>query len=564
MGTQLTNNQILLKECISQEYNESNGYKDANSYFEHFAASQILKDFNLSDEEIDNGNTGGGNDGGCDNLYVFLNSELVTIDQIERLNATKGSYLDFFILQSKNTTSFNEQTITNWKNVSNNLLNMSNNLNNYSKRYNELTIEMFGLFRDAIAKLIRSQVKIRFYYYYITLGTQVHHNVEMQANELKELVKCYYPSAEVQVSFITADQLLHMYNTDSEIMVNLDLVEQPISLSKNEYISLVKLGTYFKFITDDNQFLRKSFFEANVRDYQGHNSVNSCIAGTLEGDEAEDFWWLNNGVTILSTDIKLITNKSLQVVNPQIVNGLQTSREIYNYFSKRSDKHYEDNRTILVRVIQPKSEKSRDNIIFSTNNQTSIPKSSLRVTDTIHLQIEMYFKNRGLYYDRRKNYYKNQKKKAIDIISVSFLAQCLISLILRKPDFARARPSTLLTDEATYKQLYEDNLDLEVYYKAARIGRNVQNTLKKSMNIKNTEVNDILFYVIYAVVANELKKKKITFVDLKEFDLNKLTENTIIQVANEIYSKYIDLGGNSSIAKSKTFIDNIYLLFNLN
>ena len=441
---------------------------------------------------------------------------------------------------------------------------MSNNLNNYSKRYNELTIEMFGLFRDAIAKLIRSQVKIRFYYYYITLGTQVHHNVEMQANELKELVKCYYPSAEVQVSFITADQLLHMYNTDSEIMVNLDLVEQPISLSKNEYISLVKLGTYFKFITDDNQFLRKSFFEANVRDYQGHNSVNSCIAGTLEGDEAEDFWWLNNGVTILSTDIKLITNKSLQVVNPQIVNGLQTSREIYNYFSKRSDKHYEDNRTILVRVIQPKSEKSRDNIIFSTNNQTSIPKSSLRVTDTIHLQIEMYFKNRGLYYDRRKNYYKNQKKKAIDIISVSFLAQCLISLILRKPDFARARPSTLLTDEATYKQLYEDNLDLEVYYKAARIGRNVQNTLKKSMNIKNTEVNDILFYVIYAVVANELKKKKITFVDLKEFDLNKLTENTIIQVANEIYSKYIDLGGNSSIAKSKTFIDNIYLLFNLN
>ncbi|MEZ7764761.1 AIPR family protein [Gemella sp. 27098_8_92] len=441
---------------------------------------------------------------------------------------------------------------------------MSNKLNNYSKRYNELTIEVFGLFRDAIAKLIRSQVKIRFYYYYITLGTQVHQNVEMQANELKELVKRYYPSAEVQVSFITADQLLHMYNTDSEIMVNLDLVEQPISLSKNEYISLVKLGTYFKFITDDNQFLRKSFFEANVRDYQGHNSVNSCIAGTLEGDEAEDFWWLNNGVTILSTDIKLITNKSLQVVNPQIVNGLQTSREIYNYFSKRSDKHYEDNRTILVRVIQPKSEKSRDNIIFSTNNQTSIPKSSLRVTDTIHLQIEMYFKNRGLYYDRRKNYYKNQKKKAIDIISVSFLAQCLISLILRKPDFARARPSTLLTDEETYKHLYEDNLDLEVYYKAARIGRSVQNTLKKSMNIKNTEVNDILFYVIYAVVANELKKKKITFVDLKEFDLNKLTENTIIQIANKIYSKYTNLGGNSSIAKSKTFIDNIYLLFNLN
>lgn len=564
MGTQLTNNQILLKECINQEFNESNGYKDVNNYFEHFAASQVLKDFNLSDEEIDNGNTGGGNDGGCDNLYVFLNSELVTIDQIEGLNATKGSYLDFFILQSKNTTSFNEQTMTNWKNVSNNLLNMSNKLNNYSKRYNELTIEVFGLFRDAIAKLIRSQVKIRFYYYYITLGTQVHQNVEMQANELKELVKCYYPSSEVHVLFINADQLMDMYNTDSEIRVNLELLDQPISRSENEYISLVKLGTYFKFITDDNLFLRKSFFESNVRDYQGHNSVNSSIADTLEGKGKEDFWWLNNGVTILSTDIKLITNKSLQVVNPQIVNGLQTSREIYNYFSERSQKCDEDTRTILVRVIKPESEESRDNIIFSTNNQTSIPKSSLRVTDTIHLQIEMYFKNRGLYYDRRKNYYKNQKKKAVDIISVSFLAQCLISLILRKPDFARARPSTLLTDEDTYKDLYEKNLDLEVYYKAARIGRYVQNTLKKCTHMKNTEVNDILFYVIYAVVADELKKKELSFLDLKEFDLNKITENIIIQVANKIYNKYKALGGNSSIAKSKIFIEDIYSLFNLN
>ena len=31
----------------------------------------------------------------------------------------------------------------------------------------------------------------------------------------------------------------------------------------------------------------------------------------------------------------------------------------------------------------------------------------------------------------------------------------------------------------------------------------------------------------------------------------------------EIYDKYKELGGNSRIAKSRTFIDDIYLLFNL-
>ena len=100
MVSQQTNNQILLRECFKQEFEENGGYNDINTYFEHFAASQVLKNFNLSDEEIDNGNSGGGNDGGCDNIYVFLNDELVTADQIERLNATKGSYLDFYILQS--------------------------------------------------------------------------------------------------------------------------------------------------------------------------------------------------------------------------------------------------------------------------------------------------------------------------------------------------------------------------------------------------------------------------------------------------------------------------------
>lgn len=563
MTSKLTNNQLLLKECIMQEYDDAIGYSDVSTYFEHFAAAQILKDFNLSDEEIDNGNSGGGNDGGCDNLYIFLNDELITADQIECLNAPRGSYLDFYILQTKNMTSFGEDVIMKWKTVSDNLLNMSNTLEEYASRYNEAMIEVFGMFRDCVAKLVRSQVKIRFFYYYITLGIEVHQNVQEQASELKNIVKKYYPSSEIKVCFVTADELMDKYNTDSEIRVNLDLADQPISLSENEYISLVKLGTYFNFITDDNNNLRKTFFDANVRDYQGHNSVNSSIAETLEGSESEDFWWLNNGVTILSTDIKLITNKSLQVVNPEIVNGLQTSREIFNYFSDKPENIDEDKRTILVRVIKPESEQSRDNIIFSTNNQTSIPKSSLRVTDAIHLQIEMYFKNHGLYYDRRKNYYKNQKKKAADIISVSFLAQCLISIVLRKPDFARARPSTLLTDEVTYKLLYEDNQNLEAYYKAARIGRKVQNVLKSDRSMQNTEVNDVLFYVIYAVVADKMKKKELNFSDIKDIDLEDITDANIMSVANKIFEKYKELGGNSKIAKSKTFIDDIYSLFEL-
>ena len=553
----LTNNQILLRECIEQEFNDSTGYADISTFFEHFAIAEVLKDYNISDDEIDNGNVGGGNDGGCDGIYLFLNDELVSPDQIESLSAPKGSTLKLCIFQAKNELGFKEDAIMKWKTVSENLMNMSSSLSEYSVRYNEQTIEALSMFRDVMTKLIRSQIKLRIHYYYVTLGIEIHPNTKQQSEELKKIVKQYYPSATVDVSFIGADSLMELYNTESEIRIELVLAEQPISLSNKDYVALVNLGTYYRFITDDSYNLRKSFFEANVRDYQGKNGVNTSIADTLEHRSSEDFWWLNNGVTILASEITLITNKSLQLVNPEIVNGLQTSREIFNYFSENRNAVEKEKRTLLVRIIMPESEEARDNIIFATNNQTNIPKSSLRVTDPIHLQIEMYFKSRGLYYDRRKNYYKNQKKKSSDIIGVSFLAQCLISLVLRKPDFARARPSTLLTDEDTYKMLYEDNHDLEVFYKAARIGQMVKNCLKLSTEFSTAERSDILFYLIYAVVAKRLGKKEISFNDIKLFDVDMLTEEEINAVKVLVYQKYKELGGNGRVAKSSAFVDEV-------
>lgn len=244
--------------------------------------------------------------------------------------------------------------------------------------------------------------------------------------------------------------------------------------------------------------------------------------------------------------------------------GLQTSREIYNYFSENKDKLNNESRNVLVRFIVPDSEEIRDDIIFATNNQTNIPKSSLRVTDPIHLQIEMYCKTRGLYYDRRKNYYKNLKKKATDIISVSFLAQCLISLFLRKPDFARARPSTLLTDDRTYNQLYPENCNLSVYYKVGKLGKIIQDNIRKTPDLNPYEKNDILFYVLYGVVVKLLGKTDIKPTDVVNFDLNLVSEELIDSVKEQIYCKYKELGGNGSVAKSSNFILHIDELMGFN
>lgn len=551
------NAQIVLENLIEQEFLNNDNYSSISDYFEFFSASQILKNQGLSDDEVDNGIVGKGLDGGCDSIYLFLNNLLITPDVVEHISAPKDSILEMIIIQSKKTTSFGEDAVMKWKTISGNLLDLSKTTTDFTARYNADVLEAFTTFRDTYTRLITSRVKLKFRFYYATLASELHPNVIKQAEELKETIKGLFPNAVVEVTFVDSDALFDMYNAVIENRVNLKFADIPISPNQKNYIALVDLKSYFNFIVNDEGDVRKSFFDSNVRDYQGKNNVNSSISETLHRADDNDFWWLNNGVTVLATEATLVNNRELQIVNPEIVNGLQTSMEIYNYFSENREALESEKRSILLRIIVPDNEESRDQIIFATNNQTNIPKATLRVTDPIHLQIEMYFKSRGLFYDRRKNYYKNQGRKPAEIVGVSFLAQCLITIFLKKPDYARARPSTLLNDEKTYNELYEKNNDLEVFYRVALLGKKIQKNVRSGSDYSSAEKSDILYYVLYAVIADVLGKKNITPADIKNLDMDSVTDTLIEDIRNRVYEIYKQHGGNGRVAKSAEFIQYI-------
>ena len=551
------NAQILLENLIEQEFLNNDNYSSISDYFEFFSASQILKNQGLSDDEVDNGIVGKGLDGGCDSIYLFLNNLLITPDVVEHISAPKDSILEMIIIQSKKTTSFGEDAVMKWKTISGNLLDLSKTTTDFTARYNADILEAFTTFRDTYTRLITSRVKLKFRFYYATLASELHPNVIQQAEELKDTIKGLFPNAVVEVTFVDSDTLFEMYNAVIENRVNLKFADIPISPNQKNYVALVDLKSYFNFIVNDEGDVRKSFFDSNVRDYQGKNNVNSSISETLHRADDNDFWWLNNGVTVLATEATLVNNRELQIVNPEIVNGLQTSMEIYNYFSENREALESEKRSILLRIIVPDNEESRDQIIFATKNQTNIPKATLRVTDPIHLQIEMYFKSRGLFYDRRKNYYKNQGRKPAEIVGVSFLAQCLITIFLKKPDYARARPSTLLNDEKTYNELYEKNNDLEVFYRVALLGKKIQKNVKSGSDYSSAEKSDILYYVLYAVIADVLGKKNITPADIKNLDMDSVTDTLIEDIRNRVYEIYKQHGGNGRVAKSAEFIQYI-------
>ena len=551
-----TNDQILLNEILTQEAANFDEPLTESEFFEFFSSIQILKEFELGYDEIRAGMAGASNDGGADSLYLFVNGDLVKEDSNVKEKYKKNPDIEFVLIQSKREQGFGEDALLKFSRLCSNLLDLDFNREDFAGRYNDNVLSAFELFRDTYVALITKKPSLKISIYYASMGSDIHPNVESQANDLKRDVLAKLPIAAVEVLFVGANDLVRLSQERPNEVHRLPTSEAPLSTSEKVFIALTNIAEYHRFISEDGKLMRH-IFESNVRDYQGKTYVNKEIQETLEKGENEEFWWLNNGVTILGTHAIAPGGKELVIHNPQIVNGLQTSYEIFRYFSNNQEKLEHESRSVLVRVIVPESEETRDRIIKATNSQTPIPKSSLRATDQIHRNIEEYFKPRGLYYDRRKNFYKNEGKKPKEIISLPFLSQCLMATLLQRPDTARARPSTLLENDDSYGKLFHPNNSLEIYFLIAYWGRETENLLKELRKYSTSEINDIKFYVLYhcaCILSESLYPSSGKMVGLSR---DNLSRDAIIAAAVQCYDLYRELGGTDKVAKGIELLEKL-------
>lgn len=563
------NNQILLDEIIKQEKVDLDYTGTLSDFFEFYSALQVLKDYELSYDEITSGIAGESHDGGADSIFLFVNGDLIKDDknEDEDKEKEKENYdrykknvdIELVIIQSKLTKSFSEEPLLKISRLCRSLFDLDFDRKDFEGRYNDRVLSSFELFKKTYLGLITKKPNLKVSIYYVSQGIDVHINVRNQANDLVTDIVSQLPSAKVDVNFVGAESLVKKSQERPNDVFRLRVTETPISTSEQVFIALTNLSNYYKFISHPDGKLIKHIFESNVRDYQGKTNVNNEIRETLENLESEEFWWLNNGVTILASEVTAAGGKELVVHNPEIVNGLQTSSEIHRFYSSNTDRAVNEKRDILIRVIVPENEETRDRIIRATNSQTPIPKSSLRATDQVHRQIEEYLKPRGLYYDRRKNFYKNQGRKPKEIVSVPFVSQCLMSVLMQEPNSARARPSTLLEDDVSYSKLFHNDNELNTYYLVSLWGRRIEVYLKDTRNFNSTEISNIKFYVLYSVCclltgSAYPNNKKISIMSADTLT-NEIIDRCIILV-NDIYQR---LGGTDKTAKGSLFREELKL-----
>ena len=473
-----SNDRIILDEVLAQRREEIDPAATESDFFELFTAEQVLKDFDLSYDEIEFGLVGGGADGGTDGIYLLVNGELVQEDP-DYGHLKKNIILDLIVLQAKTRAGFQETPVERFLTFSEDILDLSRDVESLTEVYNERLVDLVKRFRNVYQQLAASFPQLRVSYYYSSKGADPSQSIKRKITKLKLVVEKYFPDAEFKFEFLGASELLALARRAPQTTYPLTLAENPISSEGQVgFVCLVRLGDFFTFIADDNRTLRRHIFEANVRDYQGSTEVNAAIQDSLKKQTTDDFWWLNNGISILASKASL-GGKVLTIEDPQIVNGLQTSTEVYNHF--RETDIGNDNRKILVRVVVPTEEGSRDRIIKATNSQTAVQQASLRATDKIHRDIEEYLRPRGLFYDRRKNHYKNEGKPRDKVVGIPHLAQSVMSIVLQRPDTARGRPSSLLKKDTDYSKVYSEELPIHLYYVCAEAMRRVESFLNSPL-----------------------------------------------------------------------------------
>lgn len=548
------NDQIILEQIIEQERQERFSSHSKSEFFEIFVAEQMLKEYDLSHDELEIGLTGNGGDGGIDAMYTIINGEMAQEDT-DTSSVRKNVVIDVIVIQAKTSSNFKEEAVDKIKATLEEALDLSNDIDKLKQTYNPGLVSAIGIFRKTYRDLVSKFPSLNFRIIYASTGDGVHPNVSRKAEKLKQKIHKLFSESNITFSFVNATELLKLARRQPTSSYQIALAEIPITSSGDVgYVCLARIYEYYRFIKDEKNQLRRNLFESNVRDYQGSTAVNSEISEFLRGEIDEEFWWMNNGITILASKATT-SGKTLTLEDPQIVNGLQTSTEIFRYFNDTNNE--KDERNVLVRVIVPTKPESRDKIIKATNSQTNIPPASLRATDKIHRDIEDYLRQLDLFYDRRKNHHKNERKPLEKIIGISLMAQSIMSIILQKPDSARARPSSLLKDNTRYSQIFSENYPIKVYGVCASLVKMVDSELRQDGSMDTRERNNLKFYIAMYTSSMLTKCAKPSVEQISKISIEDSTKKTISEAKEIVKTLYYKLGGDDQIAKGPLLTDHL-------
>lgn len=191
----------------------------------------------------------------------------------------------------------------------------------------------------------------------------------------------------------------------------------------------------------------KNLLEKNVRRYLGlkKNRINESIKETLLSDKQGDFYFFNNGITMVCEKFNhnALADKDwiVNVEDLQIINGGQTCSTIQETIKQHKEKAFEDG-FVLVRLYELSSDQHHEllhDITIATNSQTPVDLRDLRANEERQRNLEIAVEQLGYRYIRKRE----ETNSFIDAIPATVAAEALYAIWKQKPHITKFRKNEL-------------------------------------------------------------------------------------------------------------------------
>jgi hypothetical protein len=368
----------------------------------------------------------------------------------------------------------------------------------------------------------------------------------------------------ISIQLLGEDYIVDTYNeVENSVEVNINFKEN-LSLDKidkveQSYLGYLRADEYLKIICDNQDKIRQRLFYDNVRDYQGlHNPVNEEIRQTLADDTLKNkFILLNNGVTIVTRYFKPLGSNNYIMRDFQIVNGCQTSYEIYN------QRKFLDGVLIPVKIIHTVDIDFISMVVRATNRQTPVPDEAFIALNQYHKRLQelfsIYAENMPLklYYERRSGEFRFQDKSSNKYKSTTLhgLIRTVTAVFYQEAYIVyNNNPVNILRNRKD--KLFKSDHILEIYYISAYLLSLFE--YFNSNRLFSRDENQLKYYIIMIVNILLFKNKNIT-----DFISNKMQskcKDIVILLKDNNHMKDLFLKAKNILRKSiqKSNFDTVH------
>lgn len=368
--------------------------------------------------------------------------------------------------------------------------------------------------------------------------------IEQERENDERLTQTYieFDSGKI-ISSLQEAKALPKVNTDISLWNS-----SKVAGSRQTYIGLIALADLAKLHTQNGDAL----YEKNIRTFLGKKTeVNASIINSLE-TTPKDFFFLNNGVTLLCDHIDQKGQKGQKGQNSDkpmkrkfklrgvsVINGAQTISSAASFLQKNGEDAISEAR-ISITLIQADSQSEFAKQVTRARNH----QNPVHFTNFVALDDEQERLRREISFLEVRYVYKAEAAAGLspDVIHVDEAAQALALFQAdpRIPVWLKREPSRFLdTSSSTYQMIFTASLTPQQVVNAVRFYRYLKQRMSDEAAVALGFERLAYKHGVFALGWILAKQLSNTFKEAKMFDEGKLAEE-LGPILDELRQKVYD------------------------